>query len=551
MSYIKKYNIYVIFFFIFCLRLFGADYGLPFFLVSDEEVVVGSALKMLQLKSIFPILYEEEMKMLIYPPFLPIITLVGILPFFLFLYIKNGFPEISEFNNICLNNIEFFFLGARISNIFFNLLIMILIYKICCLLFNSKRIATFSIIFLATDFTFNLTGHFVRHWNLTTLLIWITIFFTLKLYYSNNFKNYFYASISSGIGFGTSYVFGGFGFLFLAILHFLKNKIRNLKKITFGLIIFLSISLISIIMHPNSFLRLIVKNETNVTALYLNRNFLNTIHYYLECMFLLNPVLVLITIFSVFYCFYKKLFLSKIFLFFLIFIMFIVLLHLTVQNEHRYLMPVIPCLAIISSIGLNEILKNKKYSFQIFIVIFLLSYSFIVSFYSSYLLSQKDTRIQALEWIKNNAESNSKIANGMKNININKMSKQSKAKNTVKNNLIGMNKYNLREKFSFINISDSFINTKSNSNLLEFLISNKFDYVLIDYKYKENKHYRISKDFYSELNNSFFIEKKIESSFSFLSTPDLQSTEGFKFPIYKIFKFNSFGPTVEIYKFKG
>ena len=33
-----------------------------FFLVSDEEVVVGSALKMLQLKSLIPILNPSEMK---------------------------------------------------------------------------------------------------------------------------------------------------------------------------------------------------------------------------------------------------------------------------------------------------------------------------------------------------------------------------------------------------------------------------------------------------------------------------------------------------------
>ena len=47
------------------------------------------------------------------------------------------------------------------------------------------------------------------------------------------------------------------------------------------------------------------------------------------------------------------------------------------------------------------------------------------------------------------------------------------------------------------------------------------------------------------------MKKKIESNLSMISTPDLQSTEGFKFPIYKIFDFNSFGPTVEIYKFKN
>ena len=550
--YTKKYNIYIIFFLIFCLRLYGIDYGFPFFLVSDEEEVVVSALKMLQLKSIIPILNPVQMDMLIYPPFLPIITLFGILPCVLFLYIKSGFPEMIQFRDICLDNIEVLYLGARIVNICFNLLILYLIYKICRLLFNSKRIATLSVIFLATDFTFNFTGHFVRHWNLSTLLIWITIFFSFKMFYSNRFRNYLYPSISGGVGFGVSYVFGGAGFLFFTILHFIKYKIHNIKKIVFSLTIFVLFAFTSILIHPYPLLRLIENKENNVTALYVNKNFLDTIFFYLENLFFINPILLLLTFLSIIYCCCKKIYITQIFIFSSIIIMFIILLHLTVHSEVRYLMPIIPSLVIISSIGLNEILKKKKYLFQISIITFLLIYPFISSIYSSFLLSQNDTRIQALNWIKTNAPSNAKIANGMKNINLTGAQDRYKTDDSYsEGNLIGIKKNKLKEKFLFTNISKKFVDTNHNLNLLESLITNQYDYVLISYKYKHNKHYRLSKKFYKGLNNKFILVQKIESSFSDVSVPDLQSTERFKFPIYKIFSFKSFGPTVEIYKLKS
>ena len=153
------------------------------------------------------------------------------------------------------------------------------------LLFNSKRIAVFSIIFLATDFTFNLTGHFARHWNTSSLFIWISMFYAFKLLYSNSYKIYFHASLSSGIGFGVSYIFGGFSFIFFTIFHFLKYKIKYLKNLIFSIFIFITLGLISIFIHPYPLLRLIEDKPNNVTALYVDNSFLSTIFYYLESMF--------------------------------------------------------------------------------------------------------------------------------------------------------------------------------------------------------------------------------------------------------------------------
>ena len=56
-------------------------------------------------------------------------------------------------------------------------------------------------------------------------------------------------------------------------------------------------------------------------------------------------------------------------------------------------------------------------------------------------MSQNDTRIQALNWIKTNAPSNAKIANGMKNINLTGAQDRYKTDDSYsEDNLIGIKK---------------------------------------------------------------------------------------------------------------
>ena len=129
-------------------------------------------------------------------------------------------------------NIDLFFLVGRFS-VFINLITIFIVYKVCVKFLKSKNIAIITIIFLITDFTFNLTAHFVRHWNLTTLLVWATIFYSINLFKSNESKNYYLASILSGVGFGISYVFGSFGFLIFNLVHFFKYKLKILDIFLF------------------------------------------------------------------------------------------------------------------------------------------------------------------------------------------------------------------------------------------------------------------------------------------------------------------------------
>ena len=69
----------------------GINYGAPFPLVSDEESMIGGALRMLELRTLIPALEPEAFKILMYPPLIPYLYLMLITPFVFLLYIFSGF----------------------------------------------------------------------------------------------------------------------------------------------------------------------------------------------------------------------------------------------------------------------------------------------------------------------------------------------------------------------------------------------------------------------------------------------------------------------------
>ena len=540
-------NIYIIFslFLFISLKFIGLSYGLPFFLVSDEEVVVGSALRMLELKSFIPAFYPEEMKILTYPPMLPIIIIITISPIILYLFTIPSSFNVHILKILSYENIDLFFLAGRFGSVCINLITIFIVYKVCVKFLKSKSIAIIAVIFLITDFTFNLTSHFVRHWNLTTLFIWATIFYSINLFKSNESKNYYLASILSGVGFGISYVFGSFGYLIFNLVHFLKYKLKNIRCFFISIVLFITICFVNIISHPFALFRLIENKEGNVTALYENQYLLDTLFYFLKGLFFTNPVILFTSICTLFYLIFSKK-MSKLHLLLVIFVFgFLITVHLTTKVEFRYVLPIIPALAIFSGIGINMLLKNKNKFTQLLILIFVFFYPFSSSAYMSFLLGKEDTRIMTLKWISSNLDNGIKIANGMKNINLDK-------KIYGNSNINYKNITKLKENYKIIDFSSKFNKKEDNENLYKKEIHKRnFDYVIINYVNSDKKFYRISKNFYKELSENFELYHKITPSLENASPPDLHSTKGFYFPVYNLLSFKRLGPSIEIFKAKA
>ena len=96
---------------------------------------------------------------------------------------------------------------------------------------------------------------------------------------------------------------------------------------------------------------------------------------------------------------------------------------------------------------------------------------------------------------KSKCREKSKIANGLKNIYIVRDYQKYRTKSDhSRKNLIGIDKNELR-KFFIYKYIEKFLNKESNLHLSKYLISNKYDYILISYKYKDTNIIEYPKNF--------------------------------------------------------
>jgi hypothetical protein len=97
------------------LRLAGIDYGLPHPLVSDEEILIGGALRMAQTGSFIPTFDSGLAELIYYPVGMPYAYLSVFAPLAGVLFVGAGFPPLSELPAILLTQLDVFFLAARNS----------------------------------------------------------------------------------------------------------------------------------------------------------------------------------------------------------------------------------------------------------------------------------------------------------------------------------------------------------------------------------------------------------------------------------------------------
>jgi hypothetical protein len=112
------------------IRLIMVKYGLPFWLYNDEPPFVLATLKMLQLKTVLPVLHEEAFKpFFYYPPYISYLYL----PFFvLVLGAKLLFfiGSLNDLQTVIASDPSILFLTARVITIIISLITIAIVYKI-------------------------------------------------------------------------------------------------------------------------------------------------------------------------------------------------------------------------------------------------------------------------------------------------------------------------------------------------------------------------------------------------------------------------------------
>src|SRR3989344_2687413 len=182
----------------FLLRALGIGYGLPLTVVADETPFTFAALKMLQLKTIIPVLHPEVFQPILpYPPYLSYVLL---LPFAFILGVQyllwQGSVELFQAHLI--SDLTPFFMTARFVNVILGTLSVFLVYRIAQTLFRSRIAALAAGYLLATSVLHIALSMVGRNW-IPVSFIFVLIFFVLTREWSLQ-RRYTWAFTIAGIG---------------------------------------------------------------------------------------------------------------------------------------------------------------------------------------------------------------------------------------------------------------------------------------------------------------------------------------------------------------
>lgn len=407
----------------FVLRLWGVGYGLPFPLVSDEEVMIGGAMRMLELRSVLPVLHPDQMAILYYPVVLPYLYMVVFTPFLGILYLANGMPPLSDFAPHIFANIGTIFLLARLTSVVMATLTVYVVYRIGLLMFRRQAIALAAAALMATDFFSVFLGHFARHWSATVLTIWLTVWLACLIRQRGERKHYIWAGLVAAIGFGVSYI-GCLGIVAAGIAHIARNGLNRLFVAPAWWMagIFLLVAGLFAAVYPQPIIRLIAPQgilpiEESKTL----PGLIEAAWFYGRTLFYANPVLtvgfaagLVAAVADGRYWLAIAAAASA--------AATVVFLYGFMPLEDRYIMPLVPLMALMTGYAavrlVDRVAGTAMRPFVATGLAALVVFPAAVSAQAAFMLSRNDTRELAKAWVDNNLAPGTRVAVAMNSVKL-------------------------------------------------------------------------------------------------------------------------------------
>lgn len=392
----------------FVVRLAGVNYGLPLWLIGDEPPFVTGALKMIELKTVLPFLHQNELKSTLYfPPYLAFLYM----PFFVILltvkFIFFG-RSLDVFQNYIASNLSDFFLLARALNVIIGTATIYFVYRIAKNIFAEERPALLAAAILALSPLHIYFSVFARDWVPATFLFTIAVF-TLSRVDQSSDKKYIIAAIIAGLAFGISLI-AGFIMVF-TLFWYLFYERRSLlsvfvnKTLYVALLIFITLATVSAALYPYGFHFSGDNSIGSAKSFYM---YLTSLTNFLYPALLSEPILIITTIFGLFFCWNNRrnwFWANATFIF-----TYASIFYWFYHYDYRYTIYLFPLLAILAGYGLHRVtnfLPNKKQA-NFLIAIPLIFLALTTARFASLLL-QNDTRAQARHWVEINLPANTKI----------------------------------------------------------------------------------------------------------------------------------------------
>ena len=203
------------------LRLAAATAGLPLPLASDEEVMIGGALRMLEIRNPFPTLSPILAETLYYPPLVAWTYVAAFVPVVAAQWTAIGFGPTGELALALSFAPEHYWYAARAVSAVFGVATIYVVFRLARELGFGTAAALLAAALLAFDPTHLMMSATARHWSATVFLIWATIWMSLRVLRDGRTADYRAAALLGGLGFGASYI-GALGLCVLAGVHLVR-----------------------------------------------------------------------------------------------------------------------------------------------------------------------------------------------------------------------------------------------------------------------------------------------------------------------------------------
>ncbi|MBX9765506.1 glycosyltransferase family 39 protein [Patescibacteria group bacterium] len=399
------------------LRLPGISYGLPYHLYGDEEVNVYSALKMLELKTVLPVLHQDEFVPLMYePPVTAYVYAAAFVPVIAFEYVASGAPSLSEFKDSLVLDPSIFWYVARTIGVLFSLASIFLVFLIGKRIFKSEVAGLLSAFFMATSFVDVSIAATARHWQpgifFGLLSLW-SVIIAFDREKVARFRYLAFAGVSSGLAVGTVYVallapITTFLVPFLTASSvgwrkfFCKESILNLF-VFFLPCVFVAGMLI--LAHPYPLFAQAMNSAGATSAKSLGEFF----SYYAHALWNYETPLLVFSLLG----FGWLLVLRKhlVLIFALFFVSAAAVMYALFPNIVRYLVSLVPALSLLAGFGLYQLFcVREKYRYIVVLMCAVLAVYMVLLFgrYESLIL-QNDTRVAVRTWVYEHVPENATI----------------------------------------------------------------------------------------------------------------------------------------------
>jgi hypothetical protein len=256
------------------------------------------------------------------------------------------------------------------------------------------------------------------------LLIWTTVWLALLIYQRGGRRHYILAAVAAGIGFGVSFI-GCLGIVAAGVAHIARNGLGRLFTASawwMAAVFFLLAGLFAAV-YPQPILRLVapqgilpIKEGKTLQGL------AEAAWFYGRTLFYANPILTFgfltgLTVAVI----DKRLWLMMAVV--VSTVATIVFLYWFMPLEDRYIMPLVPLLALITAYGAGRIVDAIRVvaarPFVAAVLIAAVAFPTAVSARAAYLLAQDDTRELAKAWAERNLPPETRIAVAINSVKLN------------------------------------------------------------------------------------------------------------------------------------